>query len=83
MYTFVICSPFVEHPVVDVAQFDEDEYDIVVFEAGQPSNFLNGGKGKLTQTNIPMLTNFCLSDTCDYYVCPIPLTPRWLSRAER
>ena len=44
MYTFVICSPFVEHPIVDVAQFDEGEYDIVVFEAGQPSNFLNGGK---------------------------------------
>ncbi len=44
MYTFVICSPFVEHPIVDIAQFDKGEYDIVVFEAGQPSNFLNGGK---------------------------------------
>lgn len=44
MYTFVICSPFVEHPIVDVAQFDEGEYDIVVFEAGQPSSFLNCGK---------------------------------------
>lgn len=44
MYTYVICSPFVEHPVVDIAQFDGGDYDIVVFEEGQSSNFLNGGK---------------------------------------
>lgn len=43
MYTFVICSPFVEHPILDIAQFDEGEYDIVIFEEGQPSNFLNKG----------------------------------------
>lgn len=44
MYTFVICSPFVEHPILDVAQFDGGEYDVVVFDEGQPSNFLNKGK---------------------------------------
>jgi hypothetical protein len=49
MYTFVICSPFVEHPIVDVAQFDGGEYDIIVFEAGQPSNFLNKSKFNLEQ----------------------------------
>lgn len=44
MYTFVICSPFVEHPILDVAQFDGGEYDVIVFDEGQPSNFLNKGK---------------------------------------
>ena len=44
MYTFVNVSPFVEHPVLDIAQFDGGEYDIVVFEDGQTSNFLNKSK---------------------------------------
>lgn len=44
MYTFVICSPFVEHPIVDVAHFDAAEFDIAIFEDGQPSNFLNKSK---------------------------------------
>lgn len=43
MYNSVICSPFVEHPIVDVAQFDEGEYDIIVFEEEQSSNFINKG----------------------------------------
>ena len=29
----------------------------------------NGGEGKLAQTNIPMLADFCLSDTCDNDFC--------------
>jgi len=44
MYTFVICSPFVEHPIVDVAHFDAGEFDIAIFEDGQTSNFLNKSK---------------------------------------
>lgn len=43
MYDIVNVSPFLEHPIVDVAQFDAHEYDIVIFEEDQPSNFLNGG----------------------------------------
>lgn len=43
MYEIVNVSPFLEHPIVDVAQFDAHEYDIAIFEEDQPSNFLNGG----------------------------------------
>jgi len=49
MYTFVICSPFIEHLIVDVAQFDAGEFDIAIFENGQDSNFLNKGKFNLEQ----------------------------------
>ena len=49
MYTFVICSPFVEHPIVDVAHFDAGEFDIAIFEDGQASNFLNKSKFNLEQ----------------------------------
>ncbi|WP_291150726.1 hypothetical protein [Flavobacterium sp. UBA7680] len=49
MYTFVICSPFVEHPIVDVAHYDAGEFDIFIFEEGQPSNFLNKSKFNLEQ----------------------------------
>lgn len=49
MYTFVICSPFVEHPIVDVAHYDAREFDISIFEEGQPSNFLNKSKFNLEQ----------------------------------
>ncbi len=49
MYTFVICSPFVEHPIVDVAHYDAGEFDISIFEEGQPSNFLNKSKFNLEQ----------------------------------
>lgn len=49
MYTFVICSPFVEHPIVDVAHYDAGEFDIAIFEEGQPSNFLNKSKFNLEQ----------------------------------
>jgi len=49
MYTFVICSPFVEHLIVDIAQFDAGEFDIAIFEDGQVSNFLNKGKFNLEQ----------------------------------
>lgn len=44
MYTLVNTSPFIEHPIVDVANYDAHKFDIVVFEDNQPSNFLNGGK---------------------------------------
>jgi hypothetical protein len=30
MYNSVICSPFVEHPFVDVAQFDAGDYDLTI-----------------------------------------------------
>ena len=43
MYTYVISSPFVEHPVVDIAQFDAHEFDVFVFEDNQPTNFINKG----------------------------------------
>jgi hypothetical protein len=43
MYTYVIGSPFVEHPVVDISQFDAHEFDITVFDENQTSNFLNKG----------------------------------------
>lgn len=49
MYTFVICSPFVEHLIVDIAQFDAEEFDITVFEDSQISSFLNKGKFNLEQ----------------------------------
>jgi hypothetical protein len=44
MYNSVICSPFVEHPFVDVAQFDAGVYDLTIFEEGQASNFLVKGQ---------------------------------------
>lgn len=43
MYSIVNTSPFIEHPIVDIAQFDAHEFDITIFEEEQPSNFLNGG----------------------------------------
>jgi len=43
MYDIVNTSPFIEHPIVDIAQFDAHEFDITIFEEEQPSNFLNGG----------------------------------------
>ncbi len=43
MYEIVNVSPFIEHPIVDIAQFDAHEYDVTIFEEDQPSNFLNGG----------------------------------------
>jgi hypothetical protein len=49
MYTFVICSPFLEHLIVDISQFDAGEFDIAIFEDGQVSNFLNKGKFNLEQ----------------------------------
>lgn len=49
MYTFVICSPFIEHLIVDIVQFDAGEFDVVIFEDGQDSNFLNKGKFNLEQ----------------------------------
>lgn len=49
MYTFVICSPFKEHLIVDIAQFDAGEFDITIFEDGQASNFLNKSKFNLEQ----------------------------------
>ena len=44
MYTFVISSPFIEHPIVDITQFDAHEYAICIFDEKQPANFLNDGK---------------------------------------
>lgn len=49
MYTFVICSPFIEHLIVDIAQFDAGEFDIIIFDDSQSSNFLNKGKFNLEQ----------------------------------
>lgn len=43
MYEIINVSPFLEHPIVDIAQFDAHEFDIKIFEEDQPSNFLNGG----------------------------------------
>lgn len=43
MYDIVNTSPFLEHPIVDISQFDAHEFDITIFEEEQPSNFLNGG----------------------------------------
>lgn len=43
MYDIVNTSPFIEHPIVDISQFDAHEFDITIFEEEQPSNFLNGG----------------------------------------
>lgn len=43
MYELVNVSPFLEHPIIDVAQFDAHEFDVTIFEEKQPSNFLNGG----------------------------------------
>ncbi len=44
MYNSVICSPFVEHPFVDIAQSDAGAYDLTIFEEGQASNFLIKGQ---------------------------------------
>jgi hypothetical protein len=44
MYNSVICSPFVEHPIVDIAQFDASAYDVTIFEEDQASNFLIKGQ---------------------------------------
>ena len=49
MYNSVICSPFVEHPFVDVAQFDAGVYDLTIFEDGQYSNFLTKGQFNIEQ----------------------------------
>ena len=49
MYNSVICSPFVEHPFVDVAQFDAGAYDLTIFEEGQASNFLIKGQFNIEQ----------------------------------
>lgn len=49
MYTFVNSSPFVEHPIVDIAQYDAHEYAISIFDEKQQSNFLNAGKFNLEQ----------------------------------
>lgn len=49
MYNSVICSPFVEHPFVDVAQFDAGVYDLTIFEDGQSSNFLIKGQFNIEQ----------------------------------
>ncbi|MDF2450435.1 MAG: Uncharacterized protein K0R26_2939 [Bacteroidota bacterium] len=44
MYETIILSPFIEHPIVDVAHADPNEFDVTVFEEGQPSHFLLKGK---------------------------------------
>ena len=49
MYNSVICSPFVEHPFVDVAQFEAGAYDLTIFEEGQASNFLMKGQFNIDQ----------------------------------
>ncbi len=49
MYNSVICSPFVEHPFVDVAQFNAGAYDLTIFEEGQASNFLIKGQFNIEQ----------------------------------
>lgn len=49
MYAFVISSPFVEHPIVDVAQFESHEFAICIFDDKQPSNFMKDGKFNLQQ----------------------------------
>lgn len=49
MYTFVISSPFVEHPIVDIAQYDAHEYAISIFDETQQPNFLNKGHFNLEQ----------------------------------
>lgn len=44
MYETIMCSPFIEHPIVDVALAEAGEFDVTIFEEAQASNFLVKGK---------------------------------------
>ncbi|MES2565567.1 MAG: hypothetical protein V4565_01795 [Bacteroidota bacterium] len=48
MYERVICSPFIEHPIVDVALFDAGEFDVTIIEKGASTNFRKEGIFDLT-----------------------------------
>jgi hypothetical protein len=43
MFPNIICSPFVEHPVVDVAQFEAHVFDVVAYGEEQTSSFFLQG----------------------------------------
>jgi hypothetical protein len=43
MFSSIICSPFVEHPVTDIAQLEPNEFDVVAYSEEQTSSFLNKG----------------------------------------
>lgn len=43
MFPNIICSPFVEHPVTDVAQFDARTFDVVAYADDQTSSFILKG----------------------------------------
>ena len=44
MFPNIICSPFVEHPVIDVAQSEAHEFDVVAYGEEQSTSFVNKGK---------------------------------------
>ena len=44
MFIDIICSPFVEHPVIDVAQSEAHEFDVVAYGEEQSTSFVNKGK---------------------------------------
>jgi len=44
MYKNVTSSPFIEHPVVDIAQLEANEFDIYMIEENQPTNFISKGQ---------------------------------------
>ncbi len=44
MFPNIICSPFVEHPVIDVAQIEAKEFDVVAYSSEQTSSFVEHGK---------------------------------------
>ena len=43
MFPNIICSPFVEHPVIDVAQFEAHAFDVVTYGEEQTSSFILQG----------------------------------------
>lgn len=89
MYTLIITSPFIEHPVVDIARFDAYEFDISIFEEEQSSNFLNKGVFHLKQYCTCVLHKlFTLNKSkvkpFIQYQCNIMQDPiRWLNKLEK
>ena len=51
----ITSSPFVEHPIVDIAQTEAHEFDITTFDKEQISSFILSGKFLLNQYCICLL----------------------------
>ncbi len=49
MYSLIITSPFIEHPITDITAYDAHEFDISIIEQTQSPNFLNKGIFHLKQ----------------------------------